>query len=105
MGAATNFNCGHFATHYAMKQHDAEELHLWGFDSIMDHNMRSYTDVVLPSDRNNTNNYKLLDIWRPIWSHIFKEFKDRQFVLHHIHNNIKIKLPSNVHIEVHKGKK
>ena len=103
--AATNFNCGHFATHYAMRKHEAEEVHLWGFDSIMDHNMRSYTDVVLPSDRNNTNNYKLLDVWRPIWSNMFKEFEDRKFVLHHNHNNSKVKLPDNVRVEVHGKKK
>ncbi len=103
--AATNFNCGHFATHYAMRKHEADEVHLWGFDSIMDHNMRSYTDVVLPSDRNNTNNYKLLDVWRPIWGNMFKEFKDRKFVLHHNHNKSKVKLPDNVRVEVHGKKK
>lgn len=103
--AATNFNCGHFATHYAMSKHQADEVHLYGFDSIMDHNMRSYTDVVLPSDRNNTNNYKLLDVWRPIWDNMFKEFKDRKFVIHHMHGNPKVKLPSNVRVEVHGKKK
>ena len=80
-------------------------MHLYGFDSIMDHNMRSYTDVVLPSDRNNTNNYKLLDVWRPIWDNMFKEFKDRKFVIHHMHGNPKVKLPSNVRVEVHGKKK
>ena len=88
-----------------LRKHEADEVHLWGFDSIMDHNMRSYTDVVLPSDRNNTNNYKLLDVWRPIWGNMFKEFKDRQFVLHHNHNNSKVKLPNNVRVEVHGKKK
>ena len=99
--AATNFNCGHFASHYAAKKLKGDEIHLWGFDSIMDHNMRSMTDLVLPSDRNNTNNYKLLDVWRPIWTNIFKEFKDRTFVIHHDHANSKVKLPGNVKVEVH----
>ena len=100
--AATNFNCGHFAAHYALNKKKADEIHLWGFDSIMDHNMRSYTDLVLPSDRNNTNNYKLLDVWRPIWTNLFKEFKDQRIVIHHTHASPKIKLPSNVSVEVHK---
>ena len=102
--AATNFNCGHFAAHYALNKKKADEVHLWGFDSIMDHNMRSYTDIKLPSDRNNTNNYKLLDIWRPIWDNIFKEFPKQNLVIHHHHNNSKVKLPSNVSVEVHSTK-
>jgi hypothetical protein len=102
--AATNFNCGHFATHYAMNKKKADEVHLWGFDSIMDHNMRSYTDLVLPSERSDLNNYKLIDVWRPIWGHMFKEFKDRQFVIHHNHANSKVELPDNVRVEVHSKK-
>ena len=97
--AATNFNCGHFITHYSARRHNPDEIHLWGFDSIMDHNMRSFTDVVLPSDRNRTNNYKLLDVWRPIWNKIFEEFKSIRFVLHHPHTNSKVKLPDNVRVD------
>ena len=102
--AATNFNCGHMATHYAARKHEPEEIHMWGFDSIMDHSMRSYTDTVLPSDRNNTNNYKLLEVWRPIWTNMFKEFSDKKFVIHHMHNKPKTKLPPNVGVEVHSKK-
>ena len=102
--AATNFNCGHMATHYSARKHQCDEIHMWGFDSIMDHSMKSLTDEVLPSDRNNTNNYKLLEVWRPIWTNLFKEFPDKKFVLHHTHNKPKTKLPSNVSIEVHEEK-
>ena len=102
--AATNFNCGHMATHYSARKHKCDEIHMWGFDSIMDHSMRSYTDTVLPSERNNTNNYKLLEVWRPIWMNLFKEFSDKKFVLHHNHNKAKIKLPPNVGVEVHSKK-
>ena len=103
--AATNFNCGHMAAHYAARRHQPDEIHLYGFDSIMDHNMRSFTDTVLPSDRNNTNNYKLLDVWRPIWMNIFKEFGDTKFVLHHFHANSKVDLGKNVEIRVSNKKK
>lgn len=102
--AATNFNCGHMATHYSVRRHDATEVHMWGFDSILDHNMRSYTDVVLPSDRTNVNNYKLLETWRPIWGKIFAEFKNVNFVLHHFHGNPKVEA-KNVTVEVHSKKK
>ena len=94
--AATAFNCGHMATHYSAKKLKPDEIHMYGFDSIFDHNMRSYTDVVLNSDRSKTNNYRLLDIWRPIWNHIFNEFSNITFVLHHKHPNPKIKTPKNV---------
>ena len=93
---ATNFNCGHLATHYAATRHQPDEIHMYGFDSIFDHNMRSYTDVVLISDRSGVNNHRLLDIWRPIWTGIFNEFKDTKFVLYHKHPNTKIPTPSNV---------
>mgnify|MGYP002809624343 CR=1 FL=1 len=93
---ATNLNCGHLATHYAATRHKPDEIHMYGFDSIFDHNMRSYTDIVLNSDRTDINNYRLLDIWRPIWNGIFNEFKDIKFVLYHKHPNTKIPTPSNV---------
>ena len=93
---ATNFNCGHMATHYAATRHRPDEIHMYGFDSIFDHNMRSYTDTVLSSDRTDTNNYRLLDIWRPIWTGIFEEFKETKFVLYHKHPNPKVFTPPNV---------
>jgi hypothetical protein len=102
--AATNFNCGHMATHYSARKHPCDEIHMWGFDSIMDHSMKSSTDDVLPSDRNNTNNYKLLEVWRPIWTNLFQEFPDKKFVLHHNHDKPKTKLPDNVVVEVHNEK-
>ncbi|MEK9698744.1 MAG: hypothetical protein VW270_23420, partial [Candidatus Poseidoniales archaeon] len=98
--AATNFNCGHFATHYACRRHKPDEVNLYGFDSLFDHNMKSFTDLVLPSDRGQTNNHRLLGTWRPIWAHIFNEFKDIKFKLWHVHNNTKVNFPSNVEVVV-----
>lgn len=94
----TNFNCGHVATHYAANKLKSDEIHLYGFDSIFDFNVRSYTDLVLNSDRGNTNNNRLINNWRPIWNGIFNEFKDTQFVLYHKHPNAKIPLPKNVEV-------
>jgi hypothetical protein len=97
-GNATNFNCGHMAAHYAVVKQKASVIHMYGFDSIFDHNMRSITDLYLSSDRGHTNNYRLLDNWRPIWHFLFKEFPDVQFVLYHKHGNTKIPLPGNVEV-------
>jgi len=94
----TNFNCGHFATHYTANRLKATEIHMYGFDSLFDMNLRSYTDFVLQSDRGATNNVRLNDRWRPIWVGIFNEFKDTQFVLYHKHDQIKIPIPENVEI-------
>ena len=101
-GNYTNFNCGHTATHYTANKLKADEIHLYGFDSLFDGNMRSYTDLVLSSDRSANTNNKLISTWRPIWEGIFNEFPNTQFVLHHIHGQIKLTLPDNVRIEVHK---
>jgi len=94
----TDFNCGHMAVHYSANKLKAEEIHLYGFDSLFDFNLRSCTDFYLTSDRGDTNNMRLSDNWRPIWQNMFKEFSDTQFVLHHKHKNIKFKIPDNVEI-------
>jgi len=94
-GNATNFNCGHMATHYAANRLKADKVQMFGFDSLFDFNMRSVSDLYLPSDRTDGNNLRLMDIWRPIFTHIFEEFPNTQFELYHNHDKIKIKLPKN----------
>lgn len=94
----TNFNCGHMAVHYSANKLKGKEIHLYGFDSLFDMNLRSCTDFYLNSDRSGTNNLRLADNWRPVWQGIFNEFTDTQFVLHHKHNNIKFPVPENVEI-------
>jgi hypothetical protein len=102
---ATNFNCGHFGVHYLANRKNAKEIHLWGFDSLFDHNMRSVTDLVLNSDRSDMNNNRLLNNWRPVWKGIFSEFPDTKFVLHHFHKNLKIEKTDNLEIVVHSSMK
>jgi len=99
----TNFNCGHFATHWTANKVGAEEIHMYGFDSIMDFDIRSKTDFLLPSDRGSMNTQRLSHTWRTIFKGIFEEFKDTQFVIHHKHDNIKFPKPDNVDIVVHKN--
>jgi hypothetical protein len=100
-GNATNFNCGHMAVHYAATRHKADEINLYGFDTLFDFNMRSVTDLVLPSDRSDSNNYRLLNNWRPIWRDIFREFPNTKFVLHHNHDSLKIPKLDNVEVKVY----
>lgn len=95
---ATNFNCGHMATHYACRRLKATEVHMYGFDSLFEENMRSYTDLFLHSDRSEFNNKRLLGIWRPVWGNLFAEFPKTKFVLHHTHGKSQIILPDNVEI-------
>jgi hypothetical protein len=98
--AATNFNCGHMAVHYACNKMKAEEVHIYGFDSIFDMNLESFTDLLLESDRSTPNTVRLANNWRPIWTSMFNEFPNTKFVLHHSHDNIKIEIPDNVEISV-----
>jgi len=100
-GNPTNFNCGHMAVHYAANKLKADEVHLYGFDSILDFNMRSVTDLILSSDRSTNNNYRLLNNWRPIWRDIFREFDKTKFVLHHNHDNLKIPKLDNIEVKVY----
>lgn len=100
-GNPTNFNCGHMAVHYAAARHGADEINLYGFDSILDFNMRSVTDLVLSSDRSNQNNFRLLNNWRPIWRDIFREFPKTNFVFHHNHDNFKIPKLDNMTVKLY----
>jgi len=100
----TDFNCGHMATYYAAEKLKADKIHMWGFDSIFDFNLRSYTDLVINSDRGNMNNNRLSNNWRPLWANMFKDFNKTEFVLHHFHDAIKFKITDNVKIEVHSKK-
>jgi hypothetical protein len=97
-GNATNFNCGHAAVHYAANKQKADEIHMYGFDTLFDFNMRSVTDLVLSSDRTKSNNYRLLNNWRPVWRDVFREFSNTKFVLHHNHDNLKIPKLDNMEI-------
>jgi len=98
----TDFSCGHFAGWYAAQKINPDRIHLWGFDSVFDFNLRSYTDLVLHSDRGNMNNNRLSNNWRPIWEHMMKDKSDIEWIWHHKHDAIKIKLPENARIEIHK---
>jgi len=100
----TDFNCGHMAVHYAANKVKAEEVHLYGFDSLFDFNLRSCSDFYLNSDRGNMNNNRLANNWRPVWQNMFNEFPNTKFVLHHIHDAIKVKINSNVHVITYDSK-
>jgi len=100
----TDFNCGHMATHYTANKLKCEEIHMYGFDSIFAFDITSSTDLYLPSDRDNMNTERLTRNWRPVWTNMFKEFKDTQFIIHNRTTDTKlIKLSDNV--EVRKGVK
>lgn len=94
----TDFNCGHMATHFAANKLKGDEIHLYGFDSMFDFNLRSYTDTFMTSDRSDTNNARLTNNWRSIWPQLFNEFPNTQFVLHHKHDKLKYPKPKNVEI-------
>ena len=94
----TNFNCGHFAAHWAANKLKCNEIHMYGFDSVFDFDLSSSSDFILNSDRGTMNNARLTSNWRPVWEGLFREFPDCQFVMYHKHNAIKISIPENVEI-------
>ena len=100
----TDFNCGHMAVHYAANKVKAEEIHMYGFDSIFDFNLRSCSDFYLNSDRGNMNTNRLANNWRPVWQKMFNEFPNTKFILHHIHDAIKFQIPSNVSVKTYECK-
>lgn len=97
-GNYTNFNCGHMAVHYSANKLQCDEIHMYGFDSIFDLNLRSSSDLFLQSDREPANNVRLSTNWRPIWQAMFEEFPQTKFILHHSHQDIKFPIGKNVEI-------
>ena len=97
----TDFNCGHMAAHYSANKLKADEIHLYGFDSIFDFNLNSASDLSLKSDRGNSNNLRLADNWRPIWQSMFKEFSNTKFILHYTHDKLKINIGNNVDVKIY----
>ena len=87
-----------------MNKLKADEIHLYGFDSVFDFNMTSYTDLVLQSDRGLMNTQRLSGNWRPVWENMFKEFPDQKFIFHYWHNAIKVKIQDNVEVVVYNRK-
>jgi len=104
-GNATNFNCGHMAVHYAANKHQADEIHMYGFDTLFDFNMHSITDLYLNSDRGQSNNFRLIENWRPVWWGLFNEFPNTKFVLHHDHDDLKLPKLENVEVITYTNKK
>jgi hypothetical protein len=100
----TDFNCGHMGAHYIASRIKPDEINLYGFDSMFDLNLRSYSDTILNSDRGNMNNVRLSNNWRSIWPKMFEEFPNIKWRLHHKHDAIKFPIPSNVEIVVHSRK-
>lgn len=103
-GNYTNFSCGHMAVYYAAQKLKAERIHMYGFDSIFDFNLRSVSDFILNSDRDKMNTNRLASNWRPIWTEMFKEFNNTEFVLHHVHDEFKLQISDNVRAEVYSKK-
>ena len=103
-GNYTNFSCGHMAVYYAAQKLKAERIHMYGFDSIFDFNLRSVSDFILNSDRDKMNTNRLASNWRPIWTEMFKEFNNTEFVLHHVHDEFKLQISDNVRAEIYSKK-
>ena len=100
--AATNYSCGHMAIDYACRTMKATEVHIYGFDSLFDTNLRSFTDLILDSDRSANNTFRIANNWRPVFHGLFKEFANVKFVLYHTHDKLQIPLTDNMKIVVEK---
>ena len=100
----TDLSCGHFAAHYAANKFKPDIIHLYGFDSVFDFNLRSCSDFFMHSDRENMNTNRLANNWRPVWTGIFKEFPKTEFVFHHVHDSYKMPITENVRTEIYDPK-
>jgi hypothetical protein len=99
-GNYTNFNCGHMATYYCASKLGAQDIHMYGFDSIFGPELHSCTDFYLRSDRSVENSVRLAGNWRPIWEHMFNQFKNTTFHLHYFKQNDLIHFPNNVNVVI-----
>lgn len=98
----TDLSCGHMACHYLAVKQKPDVIHMYGFDSMFDFDLRSCTDFYLQSNRDPANTVRLTNNWRNIWPMMFAEFPNIEFKLHSKHPSIKFEVPSNVSVVVHK---
>lgn len=96
--AATNYSCGHMAIDYACRVMKATEVHVYGFDSLFDTDLRSFTDLLLESDRSAGNTWRIANNWRPVFSYLLNEFDNVQFKLYHKHDRLQIPVGDNVQV-------
>ena len=88
------------AVDYACRVMQATEVHLYGFDSMFDMNLDSFTDNFLQSDRSALNVHRMASNWRPIWQKFFQEFDKTEFFVYHSHDKLKFIKPPNVTVVV-----
>lgn len=96
----TDFSCGHMCAHFLATKHQPDELHMYGFDSLFDCDLRSCTDFYLNSERDVANTVRLSDKWRSIWPALFNEFPITTFYIYGRHSDIKLDLPDNAEVRV-----
>jgi hypothetical protein len=97
---STVWSVGHLATHYAATALMPDEIHMWGFDSMFSYDLSSSTDLVVASNREEGNRYRMNNNWRPIWTELFKEFEDIKFIIHYKKNvDLQLEVGYNVSVQ------
>lgn len=97
------FSVGHLATHYACTKFEPDIVHMWGFDSMFNTDLRSYTDNFVKSNRDPENQHRMNTNWRSTWQHLFNEFPDIDFIVHYPKTlEIQFDVGYNVHINKRK---
>jgi len=101
----TEWSAGHLAVHYTCVRLAPKELHLWGFDSMFSHDLSSSSDVIMESNREAQNRYRMNSRWRPLWQGIFDEMTNIQFKIHANPGlTLQYEVPDNVQL-VHEERK
>lgn len=95
----TAWSCGHMGAHYLATKFKPSVVHMYGFNSLFDFDLRSCSDFYLQSDRAEKNTLRLADCWRWIWPKLFAEFPAVKWKLYGPHANLKLEVPDNVEVE------
>lgn len=99
---ATDWSAGHLAVHYTCMRLQPKELHMWGFDSMFSHDLSSASDLLIESNREANNRFRMNAVWRPIWQNLFQEMNNVNFVIHYDKKaNLQFEVTDNVRVEHH----
>ena len=75
-------NSAQHAVHYALEENQADEVHLWGCDSLWSTNIESSTDALVHKDLVFMNSQNIYFTWRDYWNRIFEDNPKTIFVVH-----------------------
>lgn len=75
-------NSAQHAVYHSILEHNPDEIHIWGCDSLWSSSIESSTDLIVPKNLEFMNKFHIYLAWRRYWNEIFRKYPNTQFIVH-----------------------